>query len=194
MPGCPPAHARHSQCQLNQSRDQHSSRDLQEKRTGPMGQDTWRAAQHLPLATLPPPQQHHLFPMLCSPQAQGNICTDMHHDLHCLCTSPCVTLIHGNPQEGWKRDWGCKDAGDNWGAGGAGGWGPQPSAEAPTSRSEAAQLPATVQCGAGHTLATAVPGREFQRDVMHVDTGFLKPGPRARRAEAAGWRRARMPA
>lgn len=37
----------------------------------------------------------------------------------------------------------------------------QPSAGAPTSRSEAARLPAMVQCGAGHALPTVVPRREF---------------------------------
>lgn len=71
---------------------------------------------------------------------------------------------------------------------------PQPSTGAPTSRSEADWLPATVQCGARHALAMAVPGREFQRDAMRVDAGLLELGPRACNTEAAGWRRASVPA
>lgn len=35
---------------------------------------------------------------------------------------------------------------------------------APTSCSEVALLSMMVQCGSGHTVATAMPGREFQKD------------------------------
>jgi len=55
--GCPPTHAGHSQHQLKQPRDQHSSRDLrEEERTRPVWQGTQSTAHHSVLATLPPPQ------------------------------------------------------------------------------------------------------------------------------------------
>lgn len=41
---------------------------------------------------------------------------------------------------------------------------------APTSCSEVALLSMMVQCGSGHTVATAMPGREFQKDARLTGT------------------------
>lgn len=137
VPCCPPTHARHSQHELNQPRDQHCSRDLKEERMG-----LWGRIRREQSNTFPWPHSHcpSSWEQVLVSHTPFTPSTEKH-------TWTCITipiafipLFMANPR---KRDWG------------TGIWvpsgklmeqdrDPHSSTGAPTSCSESAQLPVSL--------------------------------------------------